>query len=70
MAQIKSSTKPEYLTSAQVRARFGVGRMWVERRMAQSDFPRPISFGTTRRFWRIVDVELWESAAIKRAVQS
>ena len=35
----------EFLTAFQVRARYGVGRMWIERRIKQSGFPRPFKFG-------------------------
>jgi predicted DNA-binding transcriptional regulator AlpA len=66
------STRPHYLTvsddarylnAAQIMERFGVSHMWITRRMADAGFPQPIRFGnakTSRRFWRIADVEAWE----------
>ena len=52
----------EFLTAAQVRAEFGgVSKMWIERRMATAGFPKPVTFGTTRRYWRISDVDSWSS---------
>jgi predicted DNA-binding transcriptional regulator AlpA len=43
--------------------RFGVSHMWILRRMRDANFPPPIRFSnakTSRRFWRIADVEAWE----------
>jgi predicted DNA-binding transcriptional regulator AlpA len=54
-----------YLKAAQVRRRFGgVSDMWIHRRMrdAALPFPAPTHFGGLR-FWRLVDLEAWESAS-------
>ena len=51
----------EYLSSNQLRARYG-GRshMWVERRLKyDKGFPRPVYFGRLR-FWKLSDIEAWE----------
>jgi predicted DNA-binding transcriptional regulator AlpA len=43
--------------------RFGVSHMWILRRMRDAGFPQPLRFSnakTSRRFWRIADVEAWE----------
>ena len=57
------TAKSEFLTAVQVRARYGVGRMWIERRIKQSAFPRPLKFGgvSAVRFWRRSDIEAWEA---------
>jgi predicted DNA-binding transcriptional regulator AlpA len=37
--------------------------MWIVRRLQDSGFPQPIRFSdskTSRRFWRLADVEAWE----------
>ena len=59
----------EFLTAAQVQARYGVGRMWIERRIKQSGFPRPFKFGgvSAVRFWRRSDIEGWELQWQERA---
>jgi len=57
------SDDARYLSAAQVMERFGVSHMWIIRRMADAGFPQPIRFSnakTSRRFWRIADVEAWE----------
>jgi predicted DNA-binding transcriptional regulator AlpA len=50
-----------FLNSVQVRNRYGVGRNWIERRTADSNFPRPTYFGP-RRFWKIGQLIEWERA--------
>ncbi len=52
----------EFLTAADVMARYHVGRMWIERKIKQAGFPRPIKFGgvSAVRFWRRSDIEKWE----------
>lgn len=60
---ITISNDARYLSAAQIMERFGVSHMWIVRRIADADFPRPIRFGTSktsRRFWRLEDVEAWE----------
>ena len=53
----------KFLTSAQVRARYG-GRsaMWIVRKL-QNDptFPRPVKFGGSQfNFWELSKLEEWE----------
>jgi predicted DNA-binding transcriptional regulator AlpA len=57
------SNDARYLSAAQIMERFGVSHMWIIRRMADADFPQPIRFSsskTSRRFWRLDEVEAWE----------
>jgi predicted DNA-binding transcriptional regulator AlpA len=49
----------EFLTAAQVRVKFGVSKLWIERRMKTAGFPHPVTFGTTRRYWRVADIDAW-----------
>lgn len=57
--------RTEYLNAAQVRARFaGVSRMWLHRRMRDSNFPAPVRFGGKNRFWRLSDIAEWERQMI------
>jgi predicted DNA-binding transcriptional regulator AlpA len=67
---ITVSNDSRYLSAAQIMERFGVSHMWIIRRMADADFPKPIKFTnaqTARRFWRIAEVEEWEREWTKRA---
>lgn len=60
---ITISNDARYLSAAQIMERFGTSHMWIVRRMADAGFPRPIRFGTSRtsrRFWRLDEVEAWE----------
>jgi predicted DNA-binding transcriptional regulator AlpA len=52
--------QPVFLSAAQVRERYGVSFMWIERRLADHpDFPRPLYIGR-RRFWKLASLEAWE----------
>ena len=55
----QQSNDSEFLTAAQLMARYGVSHMWLIRRMAKDGFPKPVYFGRLR-FWRRTDVEQWE----------
>jgi predicted DNA-binding transcriptional regulator AlpA len=63
------SNDAAYLTASQIRERFGVSDMWLWRAMRDRNFPQPVRFGpkTSRRFWRVVDVEAWERERIALA---
>jgi prophage regulatory protein len=53
----------EYLTAADVMARYSCGRMWIERRIKDANFPKPIKLGpgvSAVRRWRLRDLEQWE----------
>ena len=69
--QLNSGRPKVYLTSTQLRARYG-GRshMWIERRLkADPNFPKPTTFGTGRlRFWDLDEVEAYERACAAEAV--
>ena len=54
------SNDSEFLTAAQLMARYGgVSHMWLVRRMAKDGFPKPVYFGRLR-FWRRAEIEQWE----------
>jgi len=61
---IQVSDDARYLTAGQIRQRFGgVSHMWIVRRMADADFPKPTKFANSKsapRFWKLTDVEQWE----------
>jgi predicted DNA-binding transcriptional regulator AlpA len=66
---ITVSADSRYLSAAQIMERFGVSHMWLIRRMADSNFPKPIRFTdstTARRFWRTAEVEQWERERVER----
>jgi predicted DNA-binding transcriptional regulator AlpA len=56
-------TDVEYLSAAQVKARYGgVSDMWLHRKLASHGFPKPQTFGTAARYWRVVELAAWEAA--------
>ena len=56
----KDDDQPVWLTTAAVRARYGVSHMWIERRMKDgSGFPKYTLLGRLR-FWRLTEIEEWE----------
>ncbi len=61
--------RDEYVTSKQVRARYGgVSNMWIHRKTRERGFPEPATrFGGRRRFWRVSDLLAWEQVMITRA---
>lgn len=60
-----------YISVAQLRQRYGnVSHMWVERKLkSDPDFPRPVTFGSMFRFFKLADVEAYERAAAARPVR-
>ena len=62
-------TTPQYLTSNQLRARYG-GRshMWIERRLKDDEapLPRPIYIGRLR-YWKLPEIEAWERQQAARS---
>jgi predicted DNA-binding transcriptional regulator AlpA len=62
------STPAEFITSSQVRARYGGrSRMWLHRKLlADPTFPKPIHLGTSWRYWRLSDLERYEREAASR----
>jgi predicted DNA-binding transcriptional regulator AlpA len=62
----RQSNDSEYLTAAQLMARYGVSHMWLIRRMARDGFPKPSYFGRLR-FWRRAEVEQWECSKAVRS---
>ena len=57
-----------YLSSHQIRARFGGrGELWVYRQIARNGFPKPVKFGSGRlNYWKLSEVEAWEAAQAQR----
>jgi predicted DNA-binding transcriptional regulator AlpA len=47
--RVEKSDNPRYVTAGKLRGRFGVPDMWIRRRIADSDFPKPIKFTTSQR---------------------
>ena len=64
--RIQQSTDSEFLTAAQLMARYNVSHMWIIRRMARDDFPKPSYFGRLR-FWRRTEIESWEYSKAVRS---
>lgn len=57
----QTTSKKQFLTSAQVRERYGgVSDTWIERRKHDgSGFPRPIKVGG-KNFWDEAELTAWE----------
>jgi predicted DNA-binding transcriptional regulator AlpA len=52
----------KYLSLADLRERYACSKMWVYRRIASGNFPRPQHLGGSRASrWRLDDVEAWET---------
>ena len=59
-----------FLPSSEVMRRYGVSKMFIERKLANDPtFPRPHYFGK-RRFWKLGELRRWEEQAPRHAVQS
>jgi predicted DNA-binding transcriptional regulator AlpA len=58
-----------FLNAAKVMTRYGVGHMWIVRRLKDSDFPKPTYLGRNR-FWKLADLEGWERAQAANAKPS
>ena len=51
-----------FLSRQQVEALFGVSRMWISRRLLDSDFPKPLYLpGRGKRFWKLSEVLDWRT---------
>lgn len=56
------------IPTAQVRARYGgVSHMWIERRLSDPIFPRPL-YIAKRRYWRVADLVMWERTCAAQQV--
>jgi predicted DNA-binding transcriptional regulator AlpA len=64
----QASPDQVFLTSAQVRARYGgVSDMWIHRRiLTDAEFPRPTYYGR-RRFWRIDELDAYDLKKARRS---
>ena len=59
-----SRPEPEYFVIGDLLARFACSRSWIERKLAENNFPKPITFGgplTARRRWSRASVLAWEA---------
>ena len=69
--RINVSDDNGYMLVGDLMEHFGCSRMWITRKLADSDhpFPKPIKFGgaTSARRWRRADVLEWERQKIERA---
>jgi hypothetical protein len=55
-----------FLPTSRVTRRYGVSKMFVERRLANDPtFPRPHYFGK-RRFWKLAELRRWEAQQTER----
>ena len=57
----------QYLTAAQLRARYGgVSHMWIERRLRYDPtFPRPVKLGGSLiRMWDLAEIGAWERSCV------
>jgi predicted DNA-binding transcriptional regulator AlpA len=62
-------TDAEFLSAAQVKARYGgVSDMWIVRKLADHDFPAPQTFGTPTRYWRVSELIAWDAMMRDRAM--
>jgi predicted DNA-binding transcriptional regulator AlpA len=62
---VATTAQSPYLSTEQVRARFGgVSRMWVARAIRAHGFPAPLKFGDRsqrgRAFYSLAAIERWE----------
>jgi predicted DNA-binding transcriptional regulator AlpA len=64
-----NTSNSRFISGAQVRARYGgMSRIWLDRRVKKDPtFPRPITFGNSRRYWSLAETEAYERAAVARA---
>jgi predicted DNA-binding transcriptional regulator AlpA len=60
MTTTATENSEKFLNAGQVRARYGgASHMWLLRRMAHSEFPKPTYLGRLR-FWRLSELVVWE----------
>jgi predicted DNA-binding transcriptional regulator AlpA len=65
-ARVLASDQADYMSAGQVRVHFGgVSAMWLVRKIQDHHFPKPTTFGTSRRYWRVADVVAWEQQRAK-----
>ena len=61
----------EFLSASQVKIRYGnVSDMWIVRKLADHDFPKPQTFGTPTRYWRVAELNAWDVMMRDRAVNA
>ena len=65
------SASAEFLSAAQVKSRYGgVSAMWIVRKLADHGFPKPLTFGTSARYWRVAELNVWDAAMRDRAINA
>ena len=63
MSAPRADRPVEYLTAADIMARYSCGRMWIERRIKDANFPKPVKLGpgvSAPRRWHRADLIAWE----------
>jgi predicted DNA-binding transcriptional regulator AlpA len=58
-----SESQTKYLTTPQLRERWGVSHMFLQRRLSEPGFPQPVKLGSTplaHRKWPLDQVEAYE----------
>lgn len=61
----------EFLSAAQVKSRYGgVSDMWIVRKLADHSFPKPLTFGTSTRYWRLAELNAWDASMRDRAINA
>jgi predicted DNA-binding transcriptional regulator AlpA len=58
-----SESQKKYLTTPELRERWGVSHMFLERRLNEPGFPKPVKLGSTplaHRRWPLDQVEAYE----------
>lgn len=61
-------TSTIYLSSAQVRLKFGGrGPLWIARQIKENGFPKPYKFGGRLLYWKASEIEAWENERAERA---
>lgn len=65
MRATATATRTQYLTAADLRARYSnVSRMWIHRKITLAGFPKGVHLGGGKlKFWRLDEVEAWEANA-------
>jgi predicted DNA-binding transcriptional regulator AlpA len=67
--RIVLSDDARYLTVGQTCEHLGFSDMWIVRRTADANFPKPVLLDGARvRRWRLADLEAWERTCINEGV--
>ena len=64
MIRKETHMQQQYLSTADLRQRFGVSRMWIVRHENDDGFPKAVRFGTSRKFYAVKDVVAYERRCV------